>query len=143
MNIPMDDTEGQKFLGPHHTKGLPFVTTVHGKLHTCISWYDAIWDALWHQCGVRYSGDFVVQVLKGSRQQTTAGGKQAGIMPEEPDEDEAMPEAEAEDAEAEEAAEREREQAPGSYVASLLQQTSLEDNPGIHTCLSDAQPAYH
>ena len=71
-----------------------------------------------------------VQVLKGSRQQTAAGGKQAGIMPEEREEDEAMPEAEAEDAEAAEAAEQELEQAPGSYVASLLQQTSLEDPPG-------------
>ena len=51
-------------------------------------------------------------------------------MPEEPEEDEAMPEAEAEDAEDAEAAEKELEQASGSYVASLLQQTSLEDTPG-------------
>ena len=59
-------------------------------------------------------------------------------MLEEPDEDETMPEAEAEDAEGSEAAEQELEQAPGSYVASLLQQTSLEDHPGrpwTHTCL--------
>ena len=71
-----------------------------------------------------------MQVLKGSRQQTAAGGKQAGILPEEPDEDKAMTEAGAEEAEAAAAAEQELEQAPGSYVASLLQQTSLEDNPG-------------
>jgi len=69
-------------------------------------------------------------VLKGSRQQTAAGGKQAGILPEEPDENEAMPEGDQEEAEGSEAAEHEREQAAGSYVASLLQQTSLEDQPG-------------
>ena len=69
-------------------------------------------------------------MLKGSRQQTAAGGKQAGILPEEPDEDEAMPEGDAEEAEDSEAVEHEREQAAGSYVASLLQQTSLEDHPG-------------
>lgn len=81
-------------------------------------------------CGVCNSEDCSVQVLKGSRQQTAAGGKQAGIMPEEPNEDEVMPKAEAEEAEAAEAARQELEQAPGSYVASLLQQTSLEDPQG-------------
>ena len=88
----------------------------------------------------------MLQVLKGSRQQTTAGGKQAGIMPEEPDDDEAMPEAEGEDAEASEAAEQELEQAPGSYVASLLQQTSLEDNPGrrwTQACLVHGDAVTH
>ena len=69
-------------------------------------------------------------MLKGSRQQTAAGGKQAGILPEEPDEDEARGEGDEEEAEGSEAAEHEREQAAGSYVASLLQQTSLEDQPG-------------
>ncbi len=69
-------------------------------------------------------------MLKGSRQQIAAGGKQAGILPEEPGEDEAMPEGDAEEAEGSEAAEPEREQAAGSYVASLLQQTSLDDQPG-------------
>ena len=68
-----------------------------------------------------------MQVLKGSRQQNVAGGKQAGILPREADEDEARPEEEAEEAEAAAAAEQELEQAAGSYVASLLQQTSLED----------------
>lgn len=71
-----------------------------------------------------------LQVLSGSRQQTAAGGKQAGMLLEEPDEDAAMSDAESEEAESSGAAEQAREQAAGSYVASLLQQTSLEDRPG-------------
>lgn len=77
-----------------------------------------------------------LQVLRGSRQQTAAGGKQAGILLEQPDEDAAMSDVESEEAEGSGAAEQEREQAAGSYVASLLQQTSLEDRPGRPSLLS-------
>lgn len=52
------------------------------------------------------------------------------MLLEEPHEDEAMSDAESEEAEGSGAAEQEREQAAGSYVASLLQQSSLEDRPG-------------
>ena len=69
-------------------------------------------------------------MLKGSKQQAVAGSKQAGVAPESSEDDEAMPEAAPEEAEGPDAAEQEREQAAGSYVASLLQQTSLADSPG-------------
>lgn len=73
-----------------------------------------------------------------------AGAKQAGILGEEPEEDEAMPEAEAEEPEDSAAAEQEREQDDGSHVASLLQQTSLEDHPGepnlLAACFCTTRP---
>ena len=70
-------------------------------------------------------------MLKGSKQQAVAGSKQAGVAPERSEGDEAMHEAAPEEAEGPDAAEQEREQAAGSYVASLLQQTSLADRPGV------------
>ena len=70
-------------------------------------------------------------MLKDSKQQAVAGSKQAGVAPESSEDDEAMPEAAPEEAEGPDAAEQEREQAAGSYVASLLQQTSLADRPGV------------
>ena len=70
-------------------------------------------------------------MLKGSKQQAVAGSKQAGVAPESSEGDEAMPEAAPEEAEGPDAAEQEREQAAGSYVASLLQQTSLADRSGV------------
>ena len=69
-------------------------------------------------------------MLKGSKQQAVAGSKQAGVAPESSEDNEVMPEATPEEAGAPDSAEQEREQAAGSYVASLLQQTSLADSPG-------------